>query len=145
MLVLRDLDVRDGVACAPELVARLLPPERTKSLALRIAVRASESWMMADREAAMTFFATLAIPGNPDGELYPKRPLVNACRKSTNRRVKQGMVPDPGSSAAVGIGYVGLTREFVEHHWSVERARLASPSLASALRRIEHLIESKIW
>ncbi len=65
-LVLRDWDVNDGPNCVPEHVEALLGTSAgTPRLALRIPVRATESWLLADAEAFQAFFSTTYIPPSP--------------------------------------------------------------------------------
>lgn len=145
-LVLRDWDHSDGVDCVPELLNLLLrgvPPARR--LVLRVPVRATESWLMADREAFKEFFNTTKVPVAPDDGLYPKQSLVNACRSSRSKRIRQEMVPRPGSGRAVGPQYTSRIIEFALTRWDPDRASQNSPSLERTLRRLEQMVTSRQW
>ena len=145
MLVLRDWDQADGAACAPELVASLLGDACPANVALRIVVRSVESWLMADYDAATSFFRTALIPKDPDSVDRPKLALVSACRKSAIKAIRDGMTPANASSGAVGIDYANLVREFAEDHWDPQRASANSPSLARAISRLKQLVDDRVW
>ena len=145
MLVLRDWDQADDAACAPELVASLLGKACPSNVALRIVVRSVESWLMADYDAATSFFRTALIPKDPDSVERPKLALVSACRKSAIKAIRDGMTPRNASSGAVGIDYANLVREFAENHWDPQRASANSPSLARAISRLKQLVEDGVW
>lgn len=130
-LVLRDLD--QDADCAPEFVTRLrFRP--TTWMAFRLAVRALESWLLADREGVADFLgvSVARVPERPDEERNPTQTLVNLARKSNKRSVRQALVPRAGDRVAVGPGYEAAIIEFGVLHWSLERAVQASPSLHSA-------------
>jgi hypothetical protein len=135
--VLRDLN-GDGV-CAPDLVQRLLPHPATH-MCFRVAVRASEAWLLADRERICEFLAvrTGRVTENPDDLRDPKQRLVNLARDSRRRAIREDMVPARGTSARVGPGYTARIIEFATTRWRPEVAAVRSPSLTkciAALRR----------
>ena len=135
--VLRDLN-GDG-ECAPELVHRLLPHSAAR-MCFRVAVRASEAWLLADREAIGDFLAigTGRVSESPDSLRDPKRAVVNLARSSRRRAIREDMVPARGTSARVGPGYTARMIEFSSSLWRPEVAATRSPSLAkciAALRR----------
>jgi hypothetical protein len=145
-LVLRDWDASDRAACVPEHVTKLLgghtPPP---TFVLRIPVRATEAWLMADRGAAVSYFGTDRIPVAPDDELSPKRTLVNACRASKSKRIRDAMVPTEGGRRSAGPLYEPTVVDFGRNRWDPQRARTNSPSLDRSLRRIESLVLSGSW
>jgi hypothetical protein len=145
MLVLRDWDVADNVECAPELRARIAGARCPSNVAVRIVVRSMESWLMADRDAACHYFRTTKIPIHPEQVEHPKLALVDACRRSKLRRVRDGMIPRPGSGGAVGADFSLLIADFARNHWNPTRARLNAPSLSRAIGRMEQLIADNIW
>lgn len=100
---------------------------------------------MADAQGATSFFGTKAFPDRPDEVDDPKMALVNACRKSKKRSVKENVVPRLGSGRRVGELYEAELVEFGRDHWSVDRARLNSPSLDRAIRRMIATIETGGW
>lgn len=138
--VLRDLD--KDAPCAAQLVRKLVPtPEQF--LILRIAVRASEAWLMADTEKLASF---LHIPGNlvqndPESLEHPKRALVELARRSTKPEVVRLMVPEEGQSGLVGPGYPTKLIEYTERHWRPEVARRKSSSLDRCMLALERLAE----
>lgn len=95
-LVIRDWDGRsDQSPCTAELVQRLTRTDRPAHVAVRIAVRATESWLMAGRAAAVEFFRTSKIPSDTDDIENPKLALVNACRSSRTQAIRRPLGP-PG-------------------------------------------------
>lgn len=135
-LVLRDLD--QDADCAPALVARLLPTP-ARHMRFRIAVRATEAWLLADRDGLSRFLRVSAarVPPRPDDIDRPKQFLVDLARKSGSSGIRRDMVPAAGSSARVGPLYVARIAEFVKAHWQPRQAERASDSLARCLRDIE--------
>lgn len=138
-LVLRDPD--HGEACAAALVQRLVPSP-APLLTLRVAVRETEAWILADRAglARHLRIAPSSIPRAPDELDDPKRTLVNLARRSHSRAVREDYVPRDASTSAIGPGYAGRFIEFVRRSWEPRAAAESSPSLArciAALERIE--------
>lgn len=134
-LVLRDLD--HDAECAPELVDRLLP-SRAALMCFRIAVRAAESWLLADAERIAAFLRVprTLVPADPENLDDPKASLVNLARKSRNRSVTEDIVPRPASGRREGPAYASRMTEFVrsrERGWRVEVAARYSPSLRRCL------------
>ena len=142
-LVIRDLDRDDNDECIPDLCRRLLGGVPSPGMCFRLAVREVESWLMADRTNCSSFFGVLpkSIPTSVDVILDPKQSLVNLCRRSRKRDMKQGMVPRPDSKRIVGPEYTALVREFVRDSWDPEAARANSQSLDRALRCLYRLRE----
>jgi hypothetical protein len=137
-LVLRDLD--SDAACAPELKAELLPTPGAH-MCFRIAVRAAEAWLLADRERIAPF---LGIPRErvsaaPESLDDPKQAVVNLARRSRFRAIRADMVPATGTSARVGPGYTSRIVEFARDHWRPKVAARHSPSLAACVRSLERL------
>jgi len=145
MLILRDWDQADGAACAPDLAASLKGETCPANIALRIVVRSIESWLMADIDAAASFFRTARIPTDPDLVERPKLALVAACRRSEARTIREGMSPSSSSTSAVGTDYTRLVREFAKDHWDPGRASDTSPSLARAISRLNQLVKDGMW
>lgn len=127
-LVIRDLD-RDA-ECVPGLVRSLLsnPAEHMR---LHVAVRSIESWLLADAEAFSQFLsvAPSRIPREPEAIDRPKHAVVELARHSRKRAVREALVPDPGSSAAVGPGYASAIIDFATNHWRPSAAEPHSESL----------------
>lgn len=130
-LVLRDLD--HDAACASELAARLLPRPAPR-MRLHVAVRAIESWLLADEAGVRTMLSTSGrITTAPDLLDDPKRYLLDLAAKSRKRSIRDDMLPAPGSTARVGPGYVGTLSAFVTNQWDVAAASMRSPSLRRLL------------
>jgi hypothetical protein len=136
--VLRDLD--EDAPCAGSFLERIAFRPSTW-MCLRLAVHELESWLLADHEGVAAFFKVTArdLPQNPDEEVDPTERLVNLCRKSRSRRVREGMVPRRGSTTTVGPLYEALIIEFGTEDWSLSRARHRSPSLRRAQQAIRGL------
>lgn len=145
ILVLRDLDSHP---CAPKLVSLLSGPgPLSETVCLRIAVREMEAWLLGDRPGAAEFFGLRArsLPEAPDELADPKQQLVDLCRASRRRSIREGIAPRAGAGRSVGPEYVALVNEYCQSSWSPSRARKTSPSLERALSRIESLVASGLW
>jgi len=146
-LVLRDLDHDDLDTCIPDLLQVLLKGPPTPRLALRLAVRAVEAWLLADARAFSEFFRVplRRVPTNPDSLDDPKRALVDACRASTARGMRRAMVPREGSGRAVGPEYTSTIRAFAADHWDIQRASDGSQSLHRAVQCVERMVTAGAW
>lgn len=102
---------------------------------------------MADSESFTDFFAVhRRVPPDVDQLKDPKQVLTNLCRKSQNRRIREGVPPRQGSGRRVGPEYVVIMQDFVQRAWRPDRARQHSPSLERALvslDRLKNWIESR--
>lgn len=135
-LVVRDLN--GDAPCASELVHRILPaPNRL--MKLRIAERAAEAWLLADREGIAQFLAIslTRITLNPDVLLDPKVEIVNLAKRSKRRSIREDMVPQQGTTGRVGPGYPGRIIEFARESWRPDVAARQSPSLARCIAAIK--------
>ena len=135
-LVLRDLN--GDAPCAPQLLRYLLP-NPSPGMCFRLAVRAAEAWLMADRPRMATFLSVpvTRVPTSPDQLRDPKTTLVNLARHSRRKAIRTDMVPRQGLSSRVGPGYTGRIIEYASNHWRPKVAVGASPSLARALAAME--------
>lgn len=140
-LVLRDLDHDDAGGCVPRLIEDLLGSAPSAGMAFRIAVREVEAWLLADAAGCTRFFRVSAanVPRDVEALSSPKRSLVDMCRSSRKREIRDGIVPTHGSRRDVGDSYVALLREFVHDTWDPQRARQAAPSLDRAILALERL------
>lgn len=145
-LVLRDLD-RDA-PCASGLLGSLFrrgsPAGR---LALRVPVRAIESWLLADRAGFAEAFAVTPhhVPEHPDALDNPKRALVNLCRRSRKADIRDAIVPRAGSGRQVGPEYTDRVSTFVRTVWEPSRAAAHSPSLQRTITALQRLVGDGIW
>jgi len=104
-IVLIDLD--QDADCAPAARAIWLTAPAPK-MHFRIAVRAVENWLLADREtlAAFLSISEAHIPAEPESLNNPKATLVNLARRSRRRILREEMTPRPGSGRSVGPVYI---------------------------------------
>ncbi len=125
--------------CPPDLLRRWFPYGRHANLQARIAVRAVEAWLLADRDALADFLGIAAnhIPQFPDQEKNPKLVMVNLARRSRLRIIREDFVPSPGSTGLVGRNYRGQMERFVLDYWQCTRARDRSPSLQRAILALQ--------
>lgn len=137
-IVFRDLD--HDADCAPSLCDRLLP-DRTSLMYLRIAVHATEAWLLADHHGISHYLGVpiTIIPSSPDALDAPKRDLVNLARKSKQRSIRNDMVPAPGRSGDVGTGYTARMIDFISEHWNPDRASAHSDSLRRCIEALNAL------
>ena len=131
-LVLRDLN--GDASCAPLLVRDLLP-QPSRGMCFRIAVRAVEAWLLADRQRIAAFLRVpvARVPRSPDQLRDPKTAVVNLARRSRRKAIQADMVPARGLSSKVGAGYTARLIEYASDHWRPIVAADASPSLNRAL------------
>lgn len=125
--------------CPPQLIQSWVKAPLNSGFFLRVAIMEVESWIMADRRAFARFLSipVYRIPSNPDAIDNPKEFLVSLARRSNRRRLRDQLVPAQGATTAkVGPEYNSRLSEFVQAHWDLERAAIASPSLKRTLDRI---------
>ena len=137
-LVMTDLDL---CPCAPELIEDWFgcridhyAAHRHPNLIFRIAVRESESWVMADREAFADFLGIAArnIPAETDTIIDAKKCLLDLARMSRKRDLRNDLVPRLGDKRMIGPDYNGRLAGFVHSSWRASRAKTASPSFRRA-------------
>jgi hypothetical protein len=138
ILVLRDLD--HDANCPSELVAQLLPNRHPKLL-LRVCVRETETWFMADFQAYAAYcgISEGQIPSDPEKLVDPKQVIMGWAENGTATKLarhiqesRKRRVPD---WASLGEWH----SEFAESHWDPRRAVATnrSPSLLRAIARIK--------
>lgn len=145
-LILRDLD--HDAPCASALIELLLAGNRlAPRVLLRVPVRSMESWMLADAEGFAGEFriAKRLLPDRPDDLDDPKQGLIEACRRSLRRAIREAMVPRPGSGRKVGPEYTSRIVSFARRTWEPERAAQRSPSLRRTLATLCELVAKGIW
>jgi hypothetical protein len=128
------VDLNNDAECAPPFVASWLP-SRNPNLQFRVAVRAIEAWLLADREAIADFLAVseARIPMQPENEPNPKATLVEVARRSRRRTLRRDIVPRPRSAARQGPGYTSRLIQFATGYWDPGRAARHAPSLKRGL------------
>lgn len=134
------VDLNGDAPCAALFVAEHLSAPSDHML-FRVAVRQVEAWLLADKRHFARFLrvSQARLSNDPDSLSNSKRVVVEVARHSSDRRVRQEMVPQPGSGRQVGPGYVARMIEFVELHWRVDEAELRSESLRRCLDRLRSL------
>jgi len=137
-VVLVDLD--DDFDCAPPLVQAWLP-EPGPLMCFRVAVRAVEAWLLADRARMAAFLGVseALVPMDPEALPDPKGAIVGLARRSRRRQVREDLVPRPASGRRVGPAYTARLIGFAQDPddgWRPEVAAGAADSLARAMRRI---------
>jgi hypothetical protein len=136
--VLRDLD--QDAPCAPEWLG---DDARPTWLCLRLAVRATESWLLADPEQFAAYFRVSVnrVPKDPDSLVDPKRSLVDLVRHSTSPTIRGDVVPREGAHTQVGPGYVASIVGFTSESWRLHVAARRSDSLFRARRALRTIGE----
>jgi len=140
-LVLVDLDAEWD--CAPPAVRTWLPhPE--EGMYLRAAVRAVESWLMADAERFADFIGVSRslMPRDPEGLADPKQAVIGLAARSRWREVREDLVPRQGSGRSEGELYVSRMIGFVREHWRSRVAAQAADSLGRCLQRLDGMAAS---
>jgi hypothetical protein len=137
-LVVRDLD--HDAACPADLVSEKLAAPAAW-MRFRVAVRETESWLIADAESIADFLHVRRsqVPPNPDLLQDPKQEIVNLARRSTRQAIIDDIVPARGTTGPVGAGYTGRMAEFAAQHWRPNVARAASLSLDRCINRLQEL------
>jgi len=127
----------DREPCAARAITLWLP-QPAKGMRFRIAVRAIEAWLMADRERMAAFLAVSPsqLPSYPELEANPKDTLISVARHSRSSNIREDIVPRQGSGAKVGPLYVARLNEFTEKHWRPETAAQFSDSLQRCIRAL---------
>lgn len=140
VLILTDLD---DTNCAPSLLrqwsgGRAFP----ENLLVRIAVRETEAWLLADRDgmANLLGVSPKKIPANPEELDDPKRFLLNLAR-TAKREVRSELIPAKGAMASQGLGYNRLLSSFVSTDWKIDEATDRSESLSKAVFRLRELAD----
>lgn len=118
-----------------------------RRVALRVPVRAVESWLLADREwFAREFSVALRqLPRDPDSLEDPKRRLIDICRRSRRADVRGGMTPREGGGRLVGPEYVTRIVAFARFTWDPERAVGASESLRRSMAALRRRVDDGSW
>lgn len=143
-LVLVDLDREE---CAPPFRRRFLRSV-APYMAFRVAVRAVEAWLLADRQRIASWFAVplRLVPPRPEELPDPKLEVVNLGRRSRSRNVRDDLVPRDGSGRRVGARYPSRMIEFVldeRHGWRPEVAARSSDSLDRCLRDLRRIVKDQ--
>ena len=141
-IILVDLD--DDAECPPPFIALWLPT-RNQNLQLRVAVRAVEAWLLADRDEIACFLrvSEQRIPLQPENEANPKITLMNVARRSRSKTIREDIVPSEGSTARQGPAYTSRLIEFTVKHWDPKTAATRSASLKRSLNSLSQWMAGK--
>lgn len=142
-LVVTDLD---DAPCPIHLMQNWLPEPRRANLLFRVAVRESEAWLLADREAVAGFlgFSVQLLPREPDSLPDPKAFLLDTIRQKCRRRaLKEAILPPAGATSTVGPDYNGEWSRFIAAHWRPEVAHDGSTSYRRAYRCLQTFSPSR--
>jgi len=141
--VLLDLDT--DAQCASQAITRWLP-NPSEGMRFRIAVRAIEAWLMADRESMANFLyvASSKIQHAIELDSNPKQTLINIARTSRNKSIRDAIVPRQESGATIGPLYVAQLTEFTEKHWRSDVAQNHSKSLRRCIDALSTLASFKL-
>lgn len=138
VLILTDLD---DTNCASELVEQWCAGQAfPQNLLVRVAVRETESWLLADRVgmASLLGISPQKIPLDPESIVDPKQFLLNLARNA-RREVRSELIVAKGAIASQGLGYNRVLSSFVSTDWQLDNAVAGSASLYKALARVREL------
>lgn len=135
------VDLNRQAECAPAFRAVWMPSP-SQFMCFRVAVRAVEAWLLADRERISRFLAVPVnkLPHAPDLLDAPKLTLANLARQSRNRDLREDMVPRPNSGRSEGPAYSSRLIEFVTNLWRPAAATRYSDSLRRCRNAIDELV-----
>lgn len=121
-----------------------LPAHAHPRLALRLAVREAEAWVLADHEGFSTFaqISPAKLPDAPEEIFDPKQALLSLIRFSKRRDLRDEMLPSKHSASPIGLGYNTHLKEYVRRFWRADRALHRAPSLARAIPRVVNLLRA---
>jgi len=141
------VDLNGDCPCAPPCVQDWLPTP-SQQMCFRVAVRAVEAWLLADREriANNLGISSRRVPDNPESLAHPKTELVNLARQSRSRAVREELVPREGSGRPVGPLYTARLTEFVEDEaigWRPDQAAVRSDSLRRCIDRLRSFVPQR--
>jgi hypothetical protein len=131
------VDLNSDAECPPPFISSWLTT-RNPNLQLRIAVRAIESWLLADRKEIAHFLRipVQKVPVQPENEGNPKQTLINIARISKNKNLREDIIPLPKSTASQGPGYTSRLIEFTMNYWEPGRAAHCAPSLQRSINSL---------
>jgi len=141
------VDLNQEAPCAPGLREQWLP-HPNQYMYFRVAVRAVEAWLLADRESLARFLSVPLekVPTSPDSLENPKATMIQLARQSSRREIQKDMVPTPSGGRKEGPAYASRMIEFVTYYWDIEKAKDHSPSLqrcCDSLKRLSAAIREK--
>jgi len=134
------VDLNQEAACAPLLCQQWLA-KPSKYMYFRVAVRAMEAWLLADRESLARFLSVPVqkVPTSPDSLENPKAVMIQLAGQSSSRQIRKEMVPTASGGRKEGPAYAARIVEFVTRYWDIEKAKQHSPSLQRCCNSLERL------
>lgn len=139
VIILTDLD---NANCVVEFKNNWLKGIKVEqNLHLRIAIRESESWLLADKFnlAKWLEISENLILDNPEILPDPKQHFLTIIKKSKNRDLKEDLLPAKNNKSLVGLAYNYQVTKFVEQHWNPDKAMQNSDSLKRLVKVIQSL------
>lgn len=138
------VDLNASAECAPTLVEEWVPAAAPR-LCFRVAVRAVESWLLADAEMVSRFLgvARTKIPAHPEQLSDPKAFMINMARRSRRKAVRQDMVPRADGGQREGRAYTSRLMEFANTTWRPDVAAEHCASLRRAIRCLRRLVAAE--
>ncbi len=140
-VVLVDLD--HDACCAPDLRSDWVS-QPAPLLSFRVAVRAVEAWLIADRVRFARFLgiSSSRLPSDVEAVPDPKGMVVQLAAQSRSRRTREDMVPRPGGGRRTGPLYAARLAGFTgdaANGWRPDVAAERSESLSRCLRDLHRL------
>ena len=132
VIVVTDLDSK---ICPVDLISDWITFPKNPNLIFRVAVRETESWLLADTEGICSFLniSPSLCPQSPDDLHDPKQELLKLVRRSKNRDIKNDILPSPkGTTSPVGLGYNVRMLDFVKNYWDLNKAARSLSGLAAS-------------
>jgi len=128
----------DAAPCASELIGSWVPGSLHPNLIFRVAIRETESWLLADSPNLSRFLrvSPTLFPPMPETLSDPKAVLVSLARRSRLGPIKASIVPRPDSTAKQGRDYNACLTEFVRTQWNPSEAAVRSESLRRCMMRL---------
>lgn len=138
------VDLNHEADCAPSLRSAWLPTS-SPYMRFRVAIRAVESWLLADTERISAFLRVPInrVPRDVERLGDPKQALLQLASRSSSRAIREDMIPRPGSGRAVGRAYSSRLIEFVidsRSGWRPSTAARSSNSLNRCLLSVRDLV-----
>lgn len=135
--VLRDLD--HDADCPHRLIEKLVR-NKIENFLLRIPVRETEVWLLADYANFGSFFGVSRglIPHELERLDDPKETVVTIARRSRKRAIREDMVRETPNGPATGPAYTSRISEFAQSHWDITNAMEHSNSLRRCVKALEH-------
>lgn len=138
-ILLVDLDREEE---CPAALRKTWLPDAAPRMCFRVAVRAVEAWLLADRESFARFLGISVnrVPREPESLSDPKRVVVELARDSRHRAIREDMVPRAGSGRSVGPAYVMRVIDYVREVWRPDAAAQRAESLRRAIVCVGRLV-----